>query len=365
MSLINEMLRNLEAKRPDDLLRQNLQKEIRSLPPALSGPGRLFKPLLLAGLPLLGIAAVGLYATGQLLPRLGIQTEPASTTVAAVVPAVTILPPPVALVAVDAPAESISSNLHVARELAFVPTPVAALLPPPDPAFAPAPPVAAANVVAGSEKTVTEPTNPITAPPVGPVKIEKSPVLATPRDWTAAEYRRAEGAIAAGRSPEAIEVLRGLLKNDPLHVPARQALLRQLLEARKFNDAIAVLHEGLEVLPNQIGWAMSLARLQFEQGDVAAADQTLTQSQPYADASADYAGFQGHLKSRLGLPRPAVAHYLRATRLAAGEGRWWLGLGLALEAEGKAAEAKEAFRRSLATSTLSAELSAVAEQHLR
>ena len=32
MSLINEMLRNLEAKSPDDLLKQNLQREIRSLP---------------------------------------------------------------------------------------------------------------------------------------------------------------------------------------------------------------------------------------------------------------------------------------------------------------------------------------------
>jgi len=56
---------------------------------------------------------------------------------------------------------------------------------------------------------------------------------------------------------------------------------------------------------------------------------------------------------------------LRATRLAPNEGRWWLGLGLALEADGRSGEAKDALKRGLATGTLSPELVAVAEQHLR
>jgi MSHA biogenesis protein MshN len=60
-----------------------------------------------------------------------------------------------------------------------------------------------------------------------------------------------------------------------------------------------------------------------------------------------------------------VTHYQRATRLAPNEGRWWLGLGLAQEADGRLAEAKESMRRAIATATLSVELSAVAEQHLR
>ncbi len=109
---------------------------------------------------------------------------------------------------------------------------------------------------------------------------------------------------------------------------------------------------------------MSLARLQLEQNDLAAADRTLARSQAYGETNADYAGFQGHVKSRLGAQRQAVSHYQRAVRLAPNEGRWWLGLGLALEADGHAPEAKDAFKRSLATSTLSADLAAVAEQHL-
>jgi MSHA biogenesis protein MshN len=106
------------------------------------------------------------------------------------------------------------------------------------------------------------------------------------------------------------------LKLDPGYVAVRQALLRQLLDARKFDEAMVVLQDGLENMPTQTGWAVSLARLQLEQGDLAGADRTLARSQGYAEANADYAGFQGHVKSRLGAQRQAIAHYQRATRLA-------------------------------------------------
>jgi MSHA biogenesis protein MshN len=245
-------------------------------------------------------------------------------------------------------------DLRLAPNLAVLPTPAAPVLPVPDPVVPPAP-VPLAGVEAAKPAPVV---------PAGPVKIEKSPVMATPRDRADAEYRRAEGALASGRTGEAIESLRAALKHDPAYVQVRQILLRQLLEMRKTDEAISVLQEGLEVQPMQTGWAMSLARLQLEQNDLAAADRTLLRSQAYGETNADYAGFQGHVKSRLGAQHQAVTHYQRAVRLAPNEGRWWLGLGLALEADGHAPEAKDAFKRSLATATLSADLAAVAEQHL-
>jgi MSHA biogenesis protein MshN len=354
MSLINDMLRNIEAKRPDDPARKNLQREIRSLPAAPTGSGRWLKSLLIAA-PLLGIAV--LYANGQLLPLLGIDISP----VAPPAPAVASVPLPAPVVAaVSEKKEQISdSDLRMASNLAVLPLPAAPVLAVPDPVV-PAMPATTA---------VPEPAiTPAPVPPpaaVGPVKIEKSPILATPRDRADAEYRRAENALAAGRSAEGIEGLRAALKQDPSYVQARQMLLRQLLEMRKIEEAMSVLQEGLELQPAQTGWAMSLARLQLEQNDIAAADRTLARSQVYAEASADYAGFEGHIKSRLGATRAAVAHYQRATRLAPNEGRWWLGLGLAQEADGRVVDAKDSMRRAIATATLSVELSAVAEQHLR
>ncbi len=382
MSLINEMLRNLEAKRPDDLARQNLQREIRSLPAARPARWRPLRLLLLSGLPLLGAAAAVLHANGQLLPLLGLLAPPDRVAVAAPpapaasppasasaepgavesAPAPTPVPPE-ANPAVDTSPAAISEHLRPALSLSTVPASAVLGQAAPDPVVPPlarpatVPAPVAAPLEAGKQS--------VALPPTGPVRIEKSPVLATARDRADADFRRAETAQATGRSGEAQEALSAALKNDPAHVPARQALLRLLLEARKFGEAIGVLSEGLELQPSQIGWAMSLARLQLEQGDLAAAEHTLARSQAHAEGSADYAGFQGHLKSRQGAHRQAASHYARATRLAQNEGRWWLGLGLAQEADGRQADAKEALRRALATSSLSSELAAVAEQHLR
>jgi MSHA biogenesis protein MshN len=360
MSLINDMLRNLEAKRPDDLAKQNLQREIRSLPPAAAPRVRPLRLIVLGAPLLLGLAAVVLQHDGQLLPLLGIvETPPPPPVVVAVPPPAA--PPPEAVPAEVQPA-LVSDELKLAQGLSALPVPAAPVLPVPDPV---APPPREAKPEAGLVKNETAAPKLAPATPAGPATIEKSPVLATPRDRADAEYRKAESAMTAGRSGEATEALRAALKHDAGHVQARQALLRQLLDQRRLDEAMAMLQEGLELQPVQTGWAMSLARLQLERGDVASADRTLARSQAYAEANADYAAFQGHLKTRQAAHRQAVVHYQRAARLSPGDGRWWLGLGLALEADGKGAESKEALRRALATTTLSAELAAVAEQHLR
>ncbi|OMG53756.1 hypothetical protein BJN45_10015 [Azonexus hydrophilus] len=360
MSLINEVLRKLEEDRPDDPARQNLQREIRSLPALPKSRPRLLRLFILAGLPAMGIAAAVLHSDGRLLPLLGLAGE-----VAVVAPPPAPVPapppepiaePPAPVVAVDVQPALISDNLRLALDLAVLP-------PPATPADAPP-----ANLLRIAEPAVAAsvPEKPALADSSSaPSSIEKRPVLATPRDRADAEYRRADKAFAAGHPAEAAEALKAALKHDPTHLQVRQALLRQLLESRKYTEALGVLQDGLEIQPAQIGWAMSLARLQLEQGDFAAADRTMLRSQAYAERNADYAGFQGHLKTRLGEHRLAASHYQRATRLAPNEGRWWLGLGLAQEADGQLPEAREALRRALATGNLSAELVAVAEQHLR
>ena len=356
MSLINDMLRDIEAKRPDDPARQNLQREIRSLPAAPAESARWLKPLLFLLVPALGVAVLLVY--GSLSP-----SSPATPAVpapqAAAVPVAPIVAPPT-LVPAAPPA----------------PAPVAAAVEPPtqQPVESTQPVLKAAPILSVPDPVVPlARPKPETAPvaavapqamPAGPSKIEKSAVVATPRERADGEYRKAENALASGRAGEAVEGFRAALKQDPSYVLARQMLLRQLLDMRKNDEAILVLREGLELQPGQTGWAMSLARLLLEQNDLTAADRTLAAAQSYAEANADFAGFQGHLKTRLGANKAAVTHYQRAARLSPGEGRWWLGLGLALEADGRLTEAKEALRRAVASNTLSTELAAVAEQHL-
>ena len=386
MSLINDMLRDLEDKRPDDLARHNLQREIRPLPgTGVRSAHRLKQLGLLFGAGSLLLTAVLLQASGRLGTLFGGGPPAVPPAPAVAVPsAPPAVQPTAPIAAVDSENRAIFESLRLASELANVPAPPPEPLVPASPAGtakaeptpaavetdrpAPSPsPVASPAPTPAATPNVAPVSTPgsVPAPAAGPVRIEKSPVLATPRDRAEAEYRKADAARATGHGAEALEGWRAALKIDPGFAPARQALVHSLLEGRQIEEAMAVLQAGLNEQPAQSAWAVALARLQLEAGDLAAADRTLARSQPYAEASAEYAGFQGHLKSRLGAQPMAVSHYQRATRLAPGEGRWWLGLGLALEADGQLPAAREAFRRSRATGTLSPDLAAIAEQHLR
>ncbi len=346
MSLINEVLRELESKRPDDLARQNLQREIRALPPA-----RRKQWLWLW---LIAVFVVLLFAAAWFYLSTSPKPQPVAEAVLAEKPP--LPPPPEKLAAPPV------DKLRLAFELSVPPLPE-----PPSPQASPPviQPSVQAPLARPAEMPAVPPKSESERVASGPVRIDKSPVLATPRDQAEMELRKAEQAMSAGRAPEAIEAWQAALRQDPAFIAPRQALVAQLLAQRRLTEAAKLLEEGLSLQPGQTPWVMSLARVQLELGALNKADETLARFQNQALHLPDYAGFQGHLKSRLGAHADAVSHYSRAVRMAPNEGRWWLGLGLELQADGKAADAKEAFRRALATSTLSAELAAVAQQQIQ
>ena len=173
--------------------------------------------------------------------------------------------------------------------------------------------------------------------------------------------------VNGARLAEATDVLLDVLRQDGGHSASRQLLARLLIDQRRFDEAYAILAEGLALQPAQTGWAMMLARLQVERGDLQAAARTLEGSQQHAAAAggADYLGFAAHVQLRLGHAKTAADLYQAAARAAPAEGRWWLGFGLALEADQRAAEAREMFLRARASGTLNADLSALVDQKLR
>lgn len=195
--------------------------------------------------------------------------------------------------------------------------------------------------------------------------IERTPAAGSPREQAESEYRKAIAAVNQGRVTEATESLRAALRQDAFHVAARQLLVKLQLEAKDPEEAIQVLREGLGGQPTQIGWAMSLARLQVDRGELDGAWRTLEHSLPAAGNSPDYLGFAANVLQRLGRHDEAAGQYRKAARLAPADGRWWLGLGWSLDAEGNAAEAREAFQRARQSGNLSPELITLIDQKLR
>ena len=386
MSLINQMLQDLDARQANEGGQRPLPSEVRSLPTLR--PSR--RPYIV------GIVAVGVLAASALYfvtASAPSAPPPVPAVVAAPLPP---QPTPIAPTTPSAPAAPTTPAAPAAPAVALPSTEAAS----PDQAAPPAPvsvalaerksaakPVAlppAATVsktakpspVAGATKSEPARPEPVSRPPkaVEPptpaepasgASIERSDVQDAPLGRGDTSYRKAIGAINQGRVAEALDELRAALRDEPMHRGARQLLVKLLLEARRVDEAMGVLQEGLQGQPAQIGWAMSLARLQVDRGDLAGAWKTLDDALPAAGQSADYQGFAANLLQRLGRQREAIARYQAATRLAPGDGRWWLGLGLAHEAEGNNAEARDAFARARQSGNLSPELVALAEQKLR
>lgn len=362
MSLINQMLRDLEERRAAAGQPYDLQREIRPLPQA-RGPRRW--PWLAAAVALAAIGVWGARQYASAPPDNGagyalVQSAPDPATPIAV----TVVPQPNGN-------DGASQGLRLSLGLRDLPPEPRAN---PVPATAAettavakvvAPPVAAQPPAPAAAKEVTKDAPSGQKSPVAEGTIEKTVAPASARERAEVEFRRAQAALSAGRTDEAGEALNAALRQDAAHVPARQALIRMYLDGRRTEAAEAALREGLEAAPTQIGWAMTLARLQVERNDLPGANATLSRYAAQGARNADYLGFFGHVQQRLGLYREAAASYQAAVRLAAGDGRWWLGLGLALEADGQTADAREAFRRALAAGNLGAELAAVAEHRLR
>jgi MSHA biogenesis protein MshN len=381
MSLINQMLQDLDARQALPGGRHPLPSAVRSLPARRSS--RL--PLILASLLVLVLAGgFALYQFDLLHSSGAPETFPVRPVAIAPAPSPA---PPVALpvapveaeppVAPEPPPEASAPPEKSARQDATLrlraaksmgvesrASPLKESAPAGEPTAARRKPEAGEMPPKVAERV--PPTAAKSAKGTAVEKmIEKNDSSGSPRERAETDYRKAIGAVNQGRVVEAIDGLRAVLRENDLHSPARQLLVNLLLEAKRLDEAAEVLRDGLQGQPAQIAWAMTLARLQLDRANLAGAWQTLDFSLPAAGNSADYQGFAAHLLQRLGRHREAAKHYQAATVLAPGDGRWWLGLGLAQEAEGNSSEARAAFLQARQTGKLSAELLAVVEQKLR
>jgi len=163
-------------------------------------------------------------------------------------------------------------------------------------------------------------------------------------------YRDAVLLVRQNRANDAEQRLRTALSLNPQHVFARETLAGLLVEQGRWLEAQTLLEEGIKLLPSQASMAFMLARLYAEQGKNAAALQLLERVEPEAGGNPDYTAFMAALYQRTGQNADAVKAFRQAITARPTEGRWWAGLGISLEAENDRAGALEAYRRATALS---------------
>lgn len=365
MSVINQMLIDLERRRASGEERTRIPEHVRALP-GETAPSRT--PLAMLAAVLVAVALIAGGAWWWVGQRPAQQAQPVATAAP---------PSPKPSAEAPPPEEWIARRLTL--DLSREPDPAPAEPPlltrsvvasrPASPAKTQAAPATAEVPAARTEPPRVEKEKvqpPVQkAVPAVPVEIDKQVRAPTPRQRAEADYARGVALLHQGQFAEARGAFEAALQTEPAHHGARQALVGVLLDGRRQGDAVRVLQEGLQIAPAQHGFAMALARLQVEAGDLDAGVQTLARSLEYSGASPDYLAFYAGLLQRQQKHAEAVAQFQRALSQRNGVGIWLLGLGVSLEALGRGAEAQEAYRRARASGSLSADLQAFAEQRLR
>ncbi|MDP2154586.1 MAG: tetratricopeptide repeat protein [Sulfuricella sp.] len=366
MSLINQMLQELEQHRGGDSRRDALPRQVRAVSATelMPGKGRLW--LLLTAAAVLAAVAGGMVLYG---PRWGggpVVKQPAPM-------------PPAPMAIQPAPPPAVELQLSPALTEASQPPAPAAVPPPPAPASpqakaeppAPATPAAEREGMPPAERDKTPAQQPRIerggeargrAAALAGQKMVKQ---VTPQQQAEFHYQKALELLQQGRLSEAEASLGETLRLEPRHQAARQVWVGLLLEQKRYAPAEQSLREGLELAPDQAGFAMALARLQVERGNDRAAVETLRRSLVKTSDNADLRGFFALLLQRAGRHGEAIGHFKEALKISPESGNWWVGLGISCQEEKRLEEAESAFKRAILIEGLSPELQSFADQQIK
>ena len=186
--------------------------------------------------------------------------------------------------------------------------------------------------------------------------IEKQTRALTAYERAENHFRDGVDRLRQGRLAEAEARFRAAVREDRSHVPAQQALIGLLIDSQRNEDAEQVLKEALAINPRQPRYAMLLARLELDRGDAVAAVKTLEAAKSYAGTDAEFYAFHAAALQRAGRNAEAVELYRSALAITPGNAVWLMGIGISLRATNQRADAKEAFRRAAESRTLNPEL---------
>lgn len=365
MSVINQMLVDLERRRASGEELNRIPDHVRVLPGDAQAAARL-SALRVAALAVIVLLAAGAWWWSG---------HRAAAPVA--------MPPPAPAAAVVPPVQQQQEAVElIARRPSLEPAELPADAAPVTPVAAErdtAPAIATASIIPLRSATVAppEPSRAAPAPerkksagagqvpPAPRADIDKQVRQPTPRQRAEAEYAKGAAALYQGQPGDARAAFEEALQIDPTYHGARQALVGVLLDARRQAEAVEILQEGLRLAPGQHGFAMTLARLEVERNELDAAAQTLLRSLDYPGVGPDYMAFYAGLLQRQQKHAEAVAQFQRALGQRGNVGVWLLGMGVSLDALGRGADAQEAYRRAKDSGNLSAELQGVVNQRLR
>ena len=362
VSLINKMLKDLETRQAGAPARADARPIFHDLQPV--NPVRRRLRSLLPGL----LVTAGLAGTAYVGWNYWSHEPPARDAARLTTAAAPDMP-------VVAPGAAVSAPLSTEPQASVLASPpVPAALPVPKP-----PAVAAKAAAAPPARPTPAKPSPVQKPrddrprvagsapdkPVAAASIEKTDRPYTPEELAENAYREAARLAGESNAPEAERRLKALLAGQPRHVKARELLVSLQLESGRWLEAQDSLEQGLTQMPEHHAFRYQLARLYLEHGAEAQSLALLERARTEGRSDAELHAFLAALYQRAGRHADAVKSYQDALALRPAEGKWWLGLGISLEAQQSNAAARDAYKRALESGRLVANLASYAEDRLK
>ncbi|MGN5139058.1 tetratricopeptide repeat protein [Aeromonas sp. 164P] len=174
------------------------------------------------------------------------------------------------------------------------------------------------------------------------LKIER--VALSPAELATLAERKALAATARGDLTEAERHYRAWLDQQPRAVAPRRQLAALWYGQGRLGEAYRLLEEGVRLLPEVGDFRLLLARLALADGQRRQALDWLAGARPPLARNLDYYATLAALSQELGLSQEARELYLQLLRSKPEQARWWLGLGVAEEQLGQPLRALEAYR---------------------
>ncbi len=169
-------------------------------------------------------------------------------------------------------------------------------------------------------------------------------------------FQRAIQMLSRNNSQDAQLALEEALSFSPVHLRARETLAAILLNSGRISEAANSLNEGLHLMPNASPLAKLYARILADQGDIVNAVAVLERARPTVAADSEYYALLAALYQQLEKHAQAAQVYQQILLRNPGAAHWWMGLALAQEAMGETTRALDAFQRAQRAGGLSDEV---------
>ncbi len=176
------------------------------------------------------------------------------------------------------------------------------------------------------------------------------------------EYGRAMKLLQQGDSKKAIVHLESAIKYQPDRIKVRQKLAALYYGKTDTRKALSVLQQGLSREGEQPELRLTLAKLLVNESQPQAALNVLARIPKEENAA--YMAMRGALSQQLKNNAMALNSYQQLVKSEPYDGRWWMGLGIALERDSNGKKAKEAYQQALLMGRVSAKSQQFIQQRL-